>query len=207
MAGRANIQIKGEELGFDLSDRELAAKITDQVKVAEANGYTYEAADASFELLLRRELGQLPDLFTLHSWRVFTQAHEGQEADTEATVRLTAKGQTQRVVGEGNGPVNALDHAIRNSLADAYPVVSRFELIDYRVRILEQGHGTDATVRVLIQTTDGRRAWTTVGVGQNIVEASWEALTEAYLYGLIHATSPGQPPTVTAAEPQVPAGV
>jgi 2-isopropylmalate synthase len=207
MAGRANIQIKGEELGFDLSDRELAAKITDQVKVAEANGYTYEAADASFELLLRRELDQLPDLFTLHSWRVFTQAHEGQEADTEATVRLTAKGQTQRVVGEGNGPVNALDHAIRNSLADAYPVVSRFELIDYRVRILEQGHGTDATVRVLIQTTDGRRAWTTVGVGQNIVEASWEALTEAYLYGLIHATSPAQPPAVTAEEPQVPAGV
>ena len=200
MAGRANIQIKGEELGFDLSDRELAAKITDQVKVAEASGYTYEAADASFELLLRRELGQLPDLFTLHSWRVFTQAHEGQDADTEATVRLTARGQTSRVVGEGNGPVNALDHAIRNALAGAYPVVDKFELIDYRVRILEQGHGTDATVRVLIQTTDGRRAWTTVGVGQNIVEASWEALAEAYLYGLIHSTPPA-----AVSNPDVPA--
>ena len=102
-------------------------------------------------------------------------------------MRLTAKGAAQRVVGEGNGPVNALDHALRNALLPAYPMIERFELIDYRVRILDQGHGTDATVRVLIQTTDGRHAWTTVGVGQNIVEASWEALSDAYLYGLIHS--------------------
>jgi 2-isopropylmalate synthase len=187
MAGRANIQIKGEELGFDLSDRELAARITDRVKDAEAAGYTYEAADASFELLLRRELGQLPEYFTVHSWRVFTQSTHDQETDTECTVRLTAKGQSQRVVGEGNGPVNALDHAVRNALLPAYPPVEKFELIDYKVRILDQGHGTDATVRVLIETTDGLSAWTTVGVGQNIIEASWEALCEGYLYGLIHA--------------------
>jgi 2-isopropylmalate synthase len=187
MAGRANIQIKGEELGFDLSDRELAARITDRVKDAEAAGYTYEAADASFELLLRRELGQLPEYFTVHSWRVFTQSTHGQETDTECTVRLTAKGQSQRVVGEGNGPVNALDHAVRNALLPAYPAVAKFELIDYKVRILDQGHGTDATVRVLIETTDGLSAWTTVGVGQNIIEASWEALSDAYLYGLIRA--------------------
>ncbi len=200
MAGRANIQIKGEALGFDLSDRELAAKITDKVKDAEAAGYTYEAADASFELLLRRELDQLPEFFSVQSWRVFTQGHpapyaegRGGETDTECTVRLTAKGQSQRVVGEGNGPVNALDHAVRNALTPAYPMVERFELIDYRVRILDQGHGTDATVRVLIQTTDGLRAWTTVGVGQNIVEASWEALSDAYLYGLIHADDPVVP--------------
>ena len=206
MAGRANIQMKGEELGFDLSDRELAGRITQRVKDAEAAGYTYEAADASFELLLRRELGQLPEYFTVHSWRVFTQGHpapgaEG-ETDTECTVRLTAKGQSQRVVGEGNGPVNALDHAVRNALLPAYPVVGRFELIDYRVRILDQGHGTDATVRVLIQTTDGRRAWTTVGVGENIIEASWEALSDAYLYGLIHADRPG-PAVARPAEERV----
>ncbi len=216
MAGRANIQMKGEELGFDLSDRALAARITDRVKAAEAAGYTYEAADASFELLLRRETDQLPEYFAVHSWRVFTQGHPAPlagagsmtgvtETDTECTVRLTAKGQSQRVVGEGNGPVNALDHAVRNALLPAYPVVERFELIDYRVRILDQGHGTDATVRVLIQTSDGRRAWTTVGVGQNIVEASWEALSEAYLYGLIHAdgTTPSQPATA----PGVPVSV
>jgi 2-isopropylmalate synthase len=187
MAGRANIQLKGEELGFDLSDRDLAAKITDQVKEAEAAGYTYEAADASFELLLRRELNQLPEYFHVHSWRVFTQATDGGDTDTEVTVRLTAKGETIRVVGEGNGPVDALDHAVRRALTPAYPGVERFELTDYRVRILDQGHGTDATVRVLIQTTDGRHAWTTVGVGQNVIEASWEALSEAYLYGLLHA--------------------
>ncbi len=207
MAGRANIQIKGEELGFDLSDRDLAARITDRVKDAEAAGYTYEAADASFELLLRRELDQLPEFFSVQSWRVFTQstghtdAFGGSPTDTECTVRLTAKGQSQRVVGEGNGPVNALDHAVRNALLPAYPIVDKFELIDYRVRILDQGHGTDATVRVLIQTTNGLRAWTTVGVGQNIVEASWEALSDAYLYGLIHADTAHETTGQRSAQP------
>jgi len=205
MAGRANIQMKGSELGFDLSDRELAARITELVKQREAEGYTYESADASFELLLRRELDQLPEYFSVRSWRVFTQGFPGgggplgeHESDTECTVRLTAKGVSQRVVGEGNGPVNALDHAVRNALLPAYPVVEDFELADYRVRILDQGHGTDATVRVLIQTSDGRRLWTTVGVGQNVVEASWEALSDAYLYGLLHAehdVEPGAGPT------------
>src|SRR5215210_5830480 len=201
MAGRANIQMKGEELGFDLSDRDLVARITDRVKDAEASGYTYEAADASFELLLRRELDQLPEFFSVQSWRLFTQGHPapfpgpgGQATDTECTVRLTAKGQSQRVVGEGNGPVNALDHAVRKALLLAYPAVEKFELIDYKVRILDQGHGTDATVRVLIETTDGLSAWTTVGVGQNIIEASWEALCEAYLYGLIHTDDASELP-------------
>jgi 2-isopropylmalate synthase len=207
MAGRANIQIKGEELGFDLSDRELAARVTEKVKEAEAAGYTFEAADASFELLLRRELGQLPELFTVHSWRVFTQLTHDQQTDTECTVKITARGQSQRVVGEGNGPVNALDHALRLALVQAYPLVERFSLIDYRVRILDQGHGTDATVRVLIQTTDGRRGWTTVGVGQNIIEASWEALVEAYVYGLLH-NDPRVRPEIAAGAPEpVPAGV
>jgi 2-isopropylmalate synthase len=215
MAGRANIQMKGEELGFDLSDRDLAARITARVKDAEAAGYTYEAADASFELLLRRELDQLPEYFSVQSWRVFTQGQpapevedgpaggQGHITDTECTVRLTAKGQTHRVVGEGNGPVNALDHAVRNALRPAYPVVDAFELIDYRVRILDQGHGTDATVRVLIQTSDSRRAWTTVGVGQNIVEASWEALSDAYLYGLIHGATPERVMPALMAESRV----
>ncbi len=203
MAGRANIQIKGSELGFDLSDRDLASKITDLVKQRESAGYTYEAADASFELLLRRELDQLPEHFAVQSWRVFTQAaHSGASGeelltDTECTVRLRAKGRSQRVVGEGNGPVNALDQALRNALLSAYPVVAEFELTDYRVRILDQGHGTDATVRVLIQTTDGRRLWTTVGVGQNVIEASWEALSDAYRYGLLHTH-----PTAASAQPE-----
>jgi len=203
MAGRANIQIKGEELGFDLSDRDLAARITDQVKVKEAAGYTYEAADASFELLLRSELDDLPEFFAVRSWRVFTQSHDGDEADTEATVKLTARGVTKRVVGEGNGPVNALDMAVRTALSTAYPVVETFELSDYKVRILDQGHGTDATVRVLIDTSNGVRQWTTVGVGSNVIEASWEALSDAYRYGLIHSVSASLEPLVTERVPAV----
>ncbi|GAB3925315.1 (R)-citramalate synthase [Microlunatus endophyticus] len=187
MAGRANIQIKGSELGFDLSDRDLAAKITDKVKEREADGYTYEGADASFELLLRAELDQLPEYFVARSWRVFTQSGTDGVTDTEATIRLEAGGHSTRVVGEGNGPVNALDHALREALLPVYPVVDHFELSDYRVRILDQGHGTDATTRVLIQTTNGLRTWTTVGVGQNVIEASWEALSQAYTYGLLHS--------------------
>lgn len=184
MAGRANIQLKGEELGFDLSDRELAGQITERVKEREARGYSYEAADASFELLLRDSLDKLPQPFTVESWQVHT--HGGEAAtSTTATVRLSAKGTVQEFEGSGNGPVNALDEALRRALLQAYPQVEGYELTDYRVRILDQGHGTDAAVRVLIDTDDSRRSWTTVGVGENVVEASWEALSDAYLYGLI----------------------
>ncbi|MDN5727551.1 MAG: citramalate synthase, partial [Propionibacteriales bacterium] len=190
MAGRANIQIKGEELGFDLSDRVLAARITDVVKAREARGYSYEAADASFELLLRDELGQLDKPFVVRNWRVFTDAREADgdlrgRANTEATVKLEAKDETQAYVGEGNGPVDALAHALRRALHPAFGEVERYELTDYRVRILDQGHGTDASVRVLIDTFDGEHTWTTVGVGTNVIEASWEALSDAYLYGLV----------------------
>lgn len=185
MAGRANIQLKGEELGYDLSDRDLAAQVTDVVKARESKGYSYEAADASFELLLRDTLGRLVLPFQVHNWRVYTHSSEHTDTDTEATVKLSAKGVEQLYVGEGNGPVNALDHALRRALAAAYPQVSAYDLTDYRVRILDQGHGTDATVRVLIDTTDGERSWTTVGVGENVIEASWEALSDAYVFGLI----------------------
>lgn len=191
MAGRANIQLKGEELGFDLSDRELAAHVTDVVKQRETRGYSYEAADASFELLLRDITGRLTCPFTVDHWRVYTHSDAASgQADTEATVKLTAREVQRLYVGEGNGPVNALDHALRRALADSYPQVAAYDLTDYRVRILDQGHGTDATVRVLIDTTDGVRGWTTVGVGENVIEASWEALSEAYLYGLVNEHQP-----------------
>ncbi|WP_233493591.1 citramalate synthase [Desertihabitans brevis] len=192
MAGRANIQIKGEELGFDLSDRDLAGRVTDLVKAREAAGYSYEAADASFELLLRDELDELEEYFRVLHWRVHTHSAAGAPSDSEATVKLQARGDVQLFVGEGNGPVNALDHALRRALTPAFPVVDRYELTDYRVRVLDGpvgergGHGTDAVVRVLIDTTDGERTWTTVGVGANIIEASWEALSDAYLHGLVH---------------------
>lgn len=183
MAGRANVQIKGEQLGFDLTDRELAAKITNTLKAKEAEGYSYESADASFEMLLRDQLGVLELPFEVQSWRVFTEERAGINI-TEATVKLTAKGERQMVVGEGNGPVNALDAALRAALLPAFPEVSKFELTDYRVRILDEGHGTDASVRTLIDTAYNGYAWTTVGVGTNVIEASWEALSDALAYGI-----------------------
>ncbi|GAA2183438.1 citramalate synthase [Brooklawnia cerclae] len=187
MAGRASIQIKGQQLGIDLSDRQLAGQITDVVKQREAQGYSYEAADASFELLVRSMTGRLEQPFELIGWRVFTEEVPGQVSPdaSEATVKLRAKGERRAEIGEGNGPVNALGGALVKALEPAYPQVRGYELTDYRVRILDEGRGTDATVRVLIDTSDGRHGWTTVGVGTNVIEASWEALSDAYLYGLI----------------------
>ncbi|MEL4357431.1 citramalate synthase [Luteococcus sp. H154] len=200
MAGRANIQIKGEQLGFDLSDRELAARVTEVVKQREADGYSYEAADASFELLLRDEIGALEAPFGIASWRVLTEHRPGEAANdtySEATVKLVAHDPASgpkrlAVVGEGNGPVDALDDALTQALTPVFSQVERFNLTDYRVRIMETG-GTDAITRTLIDMSDGDHTWTTVGVGGNVIESSWEALSDAYCYGLVKGYGTDQP--------------
>ncbi|HET8605221.1 MAG TPA: citramalate synthase [Marmoricola sp.] len=186
MAGRASIELKGRELGFDLSgDRELVDRVTARVKQLESRGYTFEAADASFELLLHEEVeGERPSYFDVESWRVITETRPGDEAISEATVKLMAGGARVVVTGEGNGPVNALDHALRLAIEQLYPEVGKFQLIDYKVRILDQGHGTDAITRVLIETSDGESSWVTVGCGANVVEASWFALLDGLTFGL-----------------------
>ncbi len=186
MAGRASIELKGRELGFDLGrDKELLTRITRRVKELESAGYTFEAADASFELLLREEVeGARPSYFEVESWRVITDSRPGAEAGSEATIKLHAGGSRIVSTGEGNGPVNALDQALREAIGQAYPEVAKFELIDYKVRILDQGHGTDAVTRVLIETSDGESSWVTVGVGHNVIEASWGALGDALNFGL-----------------------
>jgi 2-isopropylmalate synthase len=186
MAGRASIELKGRELGFDLSgDKDLVTRVTERVKVLEQRGYTFEAADASFELLLAEEVeGARPSYFDIESWRVITETRPGDEAVSEATVKLQAGGERFVVTGEGNGPVNALDQALREAIGQAWPEVAKFELIDYKVRILDQGHGTDAITRVLIETTDGESSWVTVGLGHNVIEASWMALVDGVTFGL-----------------------
>lgn len=186
MAGRASIELKGAELGFDLSaDKELVTRVTERVKTLEQQGYTFEAADASFELLLTEEVeGARPSYFEVESWRVITDSRPASEAVSEATVKLRAGGARIITTGEGNGPVNALDHALREAIGQAYPEVAKFELIDYKVRILDQGHGTDAVTRVLIETSDGQTSWVTVGVGANVIEASWDALLDGVVFGL-----------------------
>jgi len=184
MAGRASIELKGRELGFEL-DKELVSRVTARVKEMEQRGYTFEAADASFELLLAEELeGARPSYFQVESWRVITDSNPLAEAGSEATVKLMAGGARLVVTGEGNGPVNALDHALRQAIERLYPEIVKFELIDYKVRILDQGHGTDAITRVLIETSDGQSSWVTVGVGHNVIEASWEALIDGLTFGL-----------------------
>jgi 2-isopropylmalate synthase len=200
MAGRASIELKGRALGLDLSDRELLTTITDAVKAREAEGYTFEAADASFELLARRLGGGdaswgVPTYFEIESWRAITEHRPGSavgDATSEATVKLVAGGRRVVATGEGNGPVNALDAALRQALAPCYPELASLDLIDFRVRILESSHGTDAVTRVLLTTADESTSWTTVGVGPNIVEASWEALTDSYVYGLLRTGVPAR---------------
>jgi 2-isopropylmalate synthase len=195
MAGRASIELKGAELGFDLSrDKELVTRITNRVKELESHGYTFEAADASFELMLLEEVeGARPSYFEVESWRVITDSRPGEEAASEATIKLRAGDARILTTGEGNGPVNALDHALRQAIGQAYPEVAKFELIDYKVRILDQGHGTDAITRVLIETADDQSSWVTVGVGHNVIEASWGALMDAVVFGL--RRSGEQPPS------------
>ena len=187
MAGRASIELKGKELGYDLASApEVLSRLAERVKRLEAQGYTFEAADASFELLLREEVdGCRLELFDVESWRVITEYRgASQEAVSEATVKVLAGGRRVLATGEGNGPVNALDQALRDALLPAYPELAELELIDFKVRILDSAHGTDAVTRVLIETSDGQSSWQTVGVAANVVEASWEALVDGIVYGL-----------------------
>ena len=186
MAGRASVELKSRELGLDLSSQPaVVGAVVDAVKQREASGWSYEAADASFELLVRDELGERTQSFEVESYRVIIDRREDGAMVSEATVKVHAAGRRVISTEEGNGPVNALDRALRGALEQAFPRLAAFELSDYKVRILAGRPGTDATTRVLIETTDGQRTWTTVGVHENVVEASWLALHDGVRYGLL----------------------
>ena len=185
MAGRASVELKAGELGVDVSARpDVVGKVVENVKQRQAHGWSYEAADASFELLLRDELGTAPVPFRVESYRVIVDRREDGAMVSEATVRVVAGGARVISTEEGNGPVNALDRALRHALTQAHPRLAQLELVDYKVRIMP-GHGTDAVTRVLIETSDGEREWTTVGVHPNLIEASWLALHDAVRFGLL----------------------
>jgi 2-isopropylmalate synthase len=193
MAGRASIELKSRELGIDLSGhQEALSKVTRQVKELEAAGWSFEAADASFELLVR---DQVPGIayarpFELESYRVIVEHREDGAVVSEATVKMRVRGERVITTAEGNGPVNAIDEALRSGLTAHYPELATFELADYKVRILEGSHGTNAVTRVLVETSDKHRDWTTVGVHDNVVEASWHALVDALTYGLANGETP-----------------
>jgi 2-isopropylmalate synthase len=188
MAGRASIELKSRELGLDLAGHpEALSAVTRRVKEMEARGWSFEAADASFELLVRSELPgeSAARPFALESYRVQVEHREDGAVVSEATVKVRVRGERVIATAEGNGPVNALDEALRVALKRHYPELAHFELADYKVRILEGSHGSGAVTRVLVETVDGSgRDWTTVGVHENVVEASWHALVDALTFGL-----------------------
>jgi 2-isopropylmalate synthase len=183
-AGRASVQAKAAELGLEMDD-DLAREVLERVKELEYRGYHFEAADGSFELLVRRATGWEQPFFALESFRVFTERRADEEIVAEATVKVSVSGRRVVTTGEGVGPVHALDEALRAALATAYPEVDRLRLTDYRVRVLDSTDGTGAGVRVLIETSDGDEAWGTIGVHENVIEASWEALVDGLVVGLL----------------------
>ncbi|MGZ4560291.1 MAG: citramalate synthase [Mycobacteriaceae bacterium] len=187
MAGRASVELKGKELGVDLDGREEAVgRVVARVKDLESRGWSFEAADASFELLLRREAHGVESApFTLESYRVILEHRADGHTAAEATVRGQVAGERMIATAEGNGPVNALDAALRKALRPHHPWVDDVELADYKVRILDGQHGTGAITRVLIQSADRTRRWTTVGVDDNVVEASWLALVDAMAFAAL----------------------
>ncbi len=202
MAGRSTLAMKADELGLEL-DGEVIGRVLDELKRLEHEGYHFEVADGSLELLLRRATGWVADYFTVESFRVITdhgqhyEAHAsaaGGEADdtpgitTEATVKVHVGQERIVAVAEGNGPVNALDGALRGAIGAKFPALDHIHLTDYRVRVLDTGRGTGAVTRVLVDTTDGQRTWTTIGVSENIIEASWQALYDSVVFGLLHAS-------------------
>ncbi|HXV04878.1 MAG TPA: citramalate synthase [Solirubrobacterales bacterium] len=181
LSGRATIRSQAERAGLEL-DEEAAARAVERLKEREHRGYHYEAAPASFELLLRREAGSYEPLFELESFRVTTEKRADGKVETEATVKLRVGEERYVRVAEGNGPVNALDKALRGVIAEHHPHLADIELTNYKVRILDESHGTGAVTRVLLDSTDGRREWGTIGVSENIIEASWEALVDSLEY-------------------------
>ncbi|HEX7355999.1 MAG TPA: alpha-isopropylmalate synthase regulatory domain-containing protein [Mycobacteriales bacterium] len=186
LAGRAGVELKARQLGVEVP-ADMAGRVIDVVRSREAAGYSYEAAEASFELLLRAEVDGLPPrVFDLESWRAIVERRADGELAAEATVKAYVDGRRVVATGEGNGPVNALDTAIRQAIGADHPALDRMELVDYKVRILDAGHGsgTAAITRVLVTTSDGEREWVTVGAGENVIDASWQALDDAYTYGL-----------------------
>ncbi len=226
MAGRASVELKARELGLDLSGRpEVVGRIVDTVKTREAAGWSYEAADASFELLIRDELAAgvvddrdvpdtlTPKAFRLESYRVIVEKSEYPvpTVTSEATVKVHVGGRRIIATAEGNGPVNALDSALRSAVAEEFPEFNQVELVDYKVRILAGSAGTDSITRVLVSSARGPQEWTTVGVHANVVEASWQALVDALVYALRpggddpDGPAPGSPPAGSPAPSSPPA--
>jgi 2-isopropylmalate synthase len=186
LGGRSTVALKAEELGLEL-DGEALGRVLDELKKLEHRGYHFEVADGSLELLLRRAAGEEPVFFEAESYRVI--ADHDHSARTEATVKVFVGDERVISTAEGNGPVNALDAALRGAIGSRYPELSGIHLTDYRVRVIDSNRGTGAVTRVLIDSSDGERTWTTIGVSENIIDASWQALSDSIVFGLLHSSA------------------
>ncbi len=185
LAGRSTLQFKAQELGLDVDGAALTG-VLERLKELEHRGYHFEAADGSLELLMRGAAGWEQGFFALESFRVITEQREDGRFVTEATVKVHVGDERIVATAEGNGPVNALDAALRTAIGPGHPALANLHLTDYKVRVLDTSKGTGAVTRVLIDSTDGERSWSTIGVSENIIEASWQALSDSIVYGLLH---------------------
>lgn len=185
LSGKSNVKYKADELDIDLDGQhEKVPTIVKQLKELENNGYQFEAAEASFELLVKKITEEWEDSFQLEGFRVLVEKNESNAPRSEATIRLTVNGQTEHTAAEGVGPVHALDGALRKALHNFYPDIRNIQLTDYKVRVLNEKDGTGAKVRVLIESSSNGTSWTTVGVSENILDASWQALLDSFSYYL-----------------------
>jgi len=189
LSGKGTVVARAEQAGIEL-DPESAVRAVDRLKELEHRGYHFEAADASFELFLRKESGAHTPLFRLESFRVITEKREDGRVQTEATIKIWAGGERLVRTAEGNGPVNALDRALRDAIGDMYPRLRDIDLVNYKVRIIDEHKGTGAVTRVLIDASDGDETWGTLGVSENIIEASWEALVDSLEYATQEENKP-----------------
>ena len=187
LAGRSNLIFKLKEFGIEVDPKSPELKkLIDKIKELEKEGYHFEAAEASLELLIKRHFGLVRNYFDFDAYRVLIAKRKGDESPiSEATVRLSVEGVEEHTASLGNGPINALDKALRKALEEFYPNLKELQLIDYKVRIINESEGTSAKVRVLIESTDGKRKWGTVGVSENVIEASWIALRDSIIYKLM----------------------
>ena len=196
MSGRSTLELKARELGIDV-DGKVLSDVVDTLKRLEHEGYHFEAADASLELLMRSAAGWQHDYFRVESFKVVVSHRSSDDprtwndlavdAETDATVKLWIGDERLIASGEGNGPVNALDEALRKAIEPRYPQLADVHLTDFKVRVLDTNKGTGAITRVLLDSTNGERTWTTIGVSSNIIEASWQALLDSIVYGLLHS--------------------
>jgi len=183
-AGASNLRCKVEEMGLEFSPGN-EQEVISSIKELERQGYQFEGADASLELFMRKTVGELRQHFEVEYVKTLVEKRAGQEAVSEAIVKLRVGDQVIHTAAEGNGPVNAMDNALRKALEEAFPVISRMRLTDYKVRVLDEKEATSAKVRVLIESRDGSSSWNTVGVSTNIIEASWQALLDSMEYALL----------------------